>query len=1024
MNRFRLFVTMVLALVALPALASAQQTGTVAGTVVNVATQQPISGVQVFIVGTQLGTLTNQDGRFIITNVPAGTYELRTMTLGFTRGSWEQVTVAPGATVTVNFELRQAAIELDGIVVSPITGREERRRELGTNTASIQTADVNPATVSTLSDLLMARAPGVTLQQTAGTIGTSERIRIRGANSLSLSNEPLIFVDGVQASRSFGGFGVGGASRSRLNDLAPGDIESIEVLKGPAATAMYGTAAASGVMLITTKRGVPGVPRWTAFVETQQLKDITDYPANYVGVQYNTPGQPAFTPAGFLNTAAVRNCTTYQAAAGTCRIDETLSFNTLKDPRTTPFQTGSRQRTGLSVSGGVEGVSYYLSGEYEDGQGVIRHNQQDKASFRANLRADVRDDITVNVSSGYTRHRLALNNNDNSIFSPLINGLLGRPTFVEYAEPPRPMQNRNYGWGYSVDHLSLYPVHQDVDRLTLGVNATYRPLAWLSANANVGLDLVDRHDYSDIEGNQFNIGGGWNLGFRQSQRSNTYLWTANLSGTAAFDLTSSITSNTTFGANLGRQLFEATYCYGADLIPGTRSCGASTQLFSVDESFSEIVTIGGYVQQTFSYDERLFVTASLRGDDDSNFGEDFDIAYFPGASVSWVMSEESWFPETDLLGSTRLRAAYGTSGLRPGFRQAVTLFAPAPAVVEGTAVASVILSTAGNPTLKPERTTEYEFGVDAGLFRDRVGLEFTYFDKTSKDAIIARRLWPSLGLTTTVLENLGSVNNRGTELAANIRVLDRQDVRANLRLSHTTLKNEIVELGEGVEPIIFNRGAQRHDQGYSAGAFFQRPIEWDEPTDGILRLDQVRIARDADGNPLEPQLIGPALPTWTFTVGGDLSFMNNLVTLGTLFEARGGHYQLNYTEFFRCNIGIGRGDSGCRAVWDPTSPVADQARVIAGRFLGSTYGFAEKADFIKWREVSLSLAVPPALRERAPLLGGLSLTLAGRNLATWTDYSGLDPEINEGGGGSNFGQGEFNTQPPLRQFTARVTIAF
>jgi hypothetical protein len=148
------------------------------------------------------------------------------------------------------------------------------------------------------------------------------------------------------------------------------------------------------------------------------------------------------------------------------------------------------------------------------------------------------------------------------------------------------------------------------------------------------------------------------------------------------------------------------------------------------------------------------------------------------------------------------------------------------------------------------------------------------------------------------------------------------------------------------------------------------------------------------------------------------------VTVTTLFEARGGNYQLNDTERFRCSTGISWGDTGCRAAWDPTAPVEDQARVLAATFLGTTYGFVEPADFIKWRELAVSLGVPPTLRQRFPALGGVTVTLAGRNLATWTDYTGLDPEIVEGGGAVNFSQGEFNTQPPLRQFTARVNVAF
>lgn len=1008
--------------------AAAQQTGTIQGTVVEAATQRPLPGAQVSITGTQIGTITNQQGRFQLVNVPAGTHEVRVTLIGYARGS-ETANVSAGESVTLNLTVRETAVELEGIVVNPITGREERRRELGTNTASIQSADINPAAVTTFSDVLQGRAPGVNLQLGSGTVGTGERIRIRGANSLSLSNEPLLYIDGVRASRSQGGFGVGGQNPSRLNDINPADIENVEILKGPAATALYGTAGAAGVILITTKRGVSGAPRWNAFVERAQLADVTQYPANFVAVQRNVAGAPAFTPDGFLNTdeGAVRNCLNVAAAAGFCTQDEVLSFNTLLDPRTRPFTTGHRQRQGVNVSGGAQGVNYFISGELENTQGVIDFNTNDKGTFRANLRAGLTENFTVNVTTGYTRNHLALNNNDNSVFSPLINGLLGRPTFVQYDSLPGPTDNRNYGWGYTVDHLRAFPTRQEVDRITLGLNAEYRPLNWLAGNINVGLDLVDRHDNNDVAQGDLPIGGTFSLGFRQSSRSNTHLWSGAASGTALFDLTGNIRSTTTLGSSFERSSFQSTYCFGADLIPGTRSCGAANQQFSVNENFNEVVTVGAYVQQGFAFDDRVFLNLSLRGDDDSAFGEDFGLAYFPGASLSWVASEEGWFPQTGALSEVRLRAAAGTSGTRPGFRQAVTLFGPVAVSVGGQPQAGVILNTAGNPTLRPERTTEFEGGFDVGLFQDRLGLEFTYFNKTSRDAIIARRLPPSLGLTATVLENLGSVQNVGTELALSLRAFETPTMRGNLRVSHSTLRNEIRELGEGVEPIIFNRGAQRHDEGFPAGAFFQRRYEFDRPEQGnVLRIADVRLARDADGALLDAEYIGPSLPTWTTSFGGDLSFLNNLVTVSTLFEGRGGNYQINYTEFFRCNIGAGRGDSGCRAAWDPTASQEEQARFIAARFLAptTTHGYIERADFVKWRELAVSLGVPPMLRERAPLLNGVTLTLAGRNLATWTGYSGLDPEVQETGGTAGFTQGEFNTQPPLRHFTARFNVAF
>ena len=1009
---------------AVPTAAMAQQTGTVTGTVIAQETDQPLAGVQVFVQGTNIGTLSGQDGTYTLRNVPAGTQEVRATILGYSRGT-QQVNIAAGETVTANFTLRTSAVELEGITVNPVTGRQERRREIGTNTASIQVGEINQATVTNFSDVLSGRAAGVNLQQSSGTVGTSERIRIRGANSLSLSNEPLIYIDGVRASRSYGGFGVGGQDPSRLNDIAPADIENIEIVKGPAAAALYGTEGANGVILITTKRGRTGEARWNAYVETASMSDETNYPANYLAFQRVGEGSP-FTPTGFRNPDVAAPCRNDQAAAGLCTQDELLSFNTLMDPRTRPFQTGHRTRYGLNVSGGAENIRYYVSGELTDQQGIVMHNTQDQGNFRANLQADLRDDLSINVTSGYVRSGLRLNNNDNSVFSPLINGLLGTPVFVDYGDdPPGATQDRNYGWGYRVEHLAEFPTHQDIDRYTAGLSGQYTPLEWLSGNFNFGLDLTDRHDYNHVDPMVLPIGGGYNLGFRQSQRSNTYQWTGGVSGTASLNLTDLIASTTTVGTQYERSLFESTYCYGADIPTGTRSCAAAAQLFSVSEGFSELITIGGYIRQQLAFDDRLFLTASLRGDDDSAFGEDFGLAWYPGISASWVMSEENWFPrQQGFLSELRLRAAAGTSGLRPGFRQALTLLQPVAVTVDGADVVGLTLDRTGNPDLSPERTSEFELGFDAGILDDRVALEFTYFNKNSRDALISRRLPPSLGLTATVFENLGQVRNSGTEASARILAFTTDIARLNLNLNHTTLRNEIVEMGEGVEDIIFNRGAQRHTEGQPAGAFYQERITWEDSNgDGRLAIADVDFARDEDGNRLGPQFIGPSLPTWSFSFGGDLGLWDWL-TVSTLFDARGGNYQLDYTSLFRCLQGASRLDRGCPAVWDQNAPLEDQAAFIGNAFMGTNAGYIRPADFVKWRELAVAFGMPPMLTERAPFLQGATLTLAGRNLGTWTDYPGLDPEINETGGSANFTQGEFNTQPPLRHLTARLNFTF
>ena len=286
----------------------AQEVGNVTGQVVDGTTGRPLVGAQVVVVGTNIGALTNENGRYLITRVPVGERQIRAIMIGFGQ-SVADVTVAAGGTAAANFQLSTVAIELEALVVSAATGREQRARELGSKVATIDMGQISPAKVASVSDILSGRSEGVILQDVNGTAGTSQRIRIRGANSISLSNEPLVYVDGALISSGFTGGGVGGQEVSRLNDLNPNDIESIEVIKGPAASALYGTAAANGVLLITTKRGRPGATQWTFFADSAQSEDVTDYPMNYLSYQINDGTQPLFRDSdGRFNTAGYAYC--------------------------------------------------------------------------------------------------------------------------------------------------------------------------------------------------------------------------------------------------------------------------------------------------------------------------------------------------------------------------------------------------------------------------------------------------------------------------------------------------------------------------------------------------------------------------------------------------------------------------------------------------------------------------------------------------------------------------------------------
>lgn len=1023
------------ALALLPAGVHAQTTtATITGRVTERGTGRPIPDAIVLVVGTTINSRTAENGTFRIAAAPVGNVQLRATRIGFGAGS-QSVTTAAGTSATADFTLAVVATQLDAVVTSAVTGRQERQREIGTNVGQVNVAQIEKGPITKLSEVLTGRTAGVTVQGVSGTTGTSQRIRIRGANSLSLSNEPLVYVDGTLVTNSNGlAMSVGGQAVSRLNDIAPEDIQDIQVLKGPAATALYGTAASNGVLLITTRRGVAGKPRWAAYGETGTVNDDNHYPNNYYSYTAVTPNAPLLTSTRAFDSKARPSCFNYVRATLTtagqpgCTLDSVAVFNTLRNPLTTPYSQGNLSKIGGNVSGGSDLARYYLGVDDQNERGVIEYNSLNRLGLRANLNTNLAKTVDFALSSQYTRSRLGLGSGDNSIFSPLINGLVGSAFYypTDSTGIPNTLNYRQF----SPNQLANIVTNQDVDRFTLGGIGNYHPTSWLTGNFNLGLDYINRYDFQTLQPNRLNIAATYTAGRRTSQRTNNYLYTGTGNLTASYHLGEALHASSTIGTTYNRNLFQATFGFGVGIVAGTTNLGASTSQFAVDEPFSDVVSLGTYVRQELSYRDRIFLTGSLRRDRNSAFGTRFGNITYPGVNASWVVNEEPWFPKASFISSLRLRGAYGSAGQNPGFRQATTFFSPVAVALGGVEQVAVTLANTGLATLRPERTNETEFGGDLGLFNSKLSLQLTHFDRRTQDALVNAPLAPSFGLTTNVFRNLGGVSNKGTEAQLDLAVFDTKSTALNIRVTATQLTNRIVSLGKDasgnpISPIVFNRGAQEDTAGFSIGAFFQRPIFVnDADKNGILSRSEVTLGD-------KPVYLGDALPRWNRSISGDLKLFS-FFRVSTLFEARGGNKQLNQSEVFRCTSASGFADRACSALSNPQASIAEQAAYLATKFGGaspslpgtSVAGYIGNGGFVKWRELALTFEIP----EGSGLLRfanarGASVTFSGRNLHTWTKYTGLDPEIVEAAT-TGFNQSEFNTQPPARYYTLRFNLNF
>jgi TonB-dependent SusC/RagA subfamily outer membrane receptor len=967
------------------------QRGSVTGQVTDKSNQQAVTGASVLVVGTNLQGRTNREGRYTITNVPAGQYQVQVRLIGYATAT-NPVSVTAGEAATADFALTPAAVPLDVVIVSA-TGQEQLKRESGSNVGTIDASKVaQEAAPVNAADLLNSRVPGVEVMQSGGTTGTGSRIRIRGATSLSLRNEPIIVVDGVRVDNvpnADGGLGAaGGQAPSRLNDLNPEDWESVEIVKGPSAAALYGTDAANGVIQIRTKQGRPGPTKWTAFTEAGSLNDHTDWPANYfahddVGNVCFLPFiaiAPLLPPADRCNTARVQ-------------VD---SFNPLK--QNSPFRTGVRQHYGLSASGGNEITTFYVSGDFQREKGVFRSNDLKKTSLRANLRNQVSRLMDIAISTAYVSSDLALPQNDNNSFGILPSGLLGNADGTN-----------NGGYGFlTPQQAEKVEAGQRIERFTGGLNLNFRPWSFLTVRGTAGYDVTNQGDRFLTPPNEipFDLEG---TAFRYGAQVRAY--TANLASTASFRPSAVITSNTTVGLQFSKNVFEQVRASGRKIVTGTSGVGGVV-FPAVGDSVAPQVTLGGYVEEQVGIRDRLYFIGALRADKNSAFGTGFGNIIYPKLSGSWVISEEPFFPRMGWLSSLRLRAAWGKAGRAPGTLDAQRFSVPVAVAADGSDLPGVTFGGVGNAGLKPERTREFETGFDADFGQQRLHFEATYYNKDSRDALVAVPIAGSVGEAFTRLDNLGEVSNKGIELLLTAQVLSRPNVSWSVTVSAWGNRNRVLATDTSNTPIIFGLGGatQRHQRGYPAGGYWGNPYTFqDFNGDGLIDPFTDIIPGDTD------TFQGSSVPTRGASFSTEVTLLRHFRLYG-LLDGRWGNKLDNSTEQFRCLFAI------CHGLNLPSTSLADQAAASAAFFYGFETGFFEDAGFLKLRELSLTYTAPDAWAAR---IGArtLSFSLTGRNLATWTKYRGVDPELSQSGQ-FNFDVADFLSQPSVRYFIGRVNVTF
>ena len=1074
-------------------IAAFAQNGVIEGTVIDGDTDDSLPGVQVFIPDLNQGTVTDIEGSYTIPDVPVGTYEVQARFVGF-RTATREVTVNSGETATLDFTLTPSSIDLDEVVVTG-TGGPVEKRKLGNSIATIDAASLENAPIQSFSDLLQGREPGMIAMPSGGLTGEGTRIRIRGSASLSQSNEPLIYIDGVRANNG-GGFNRdsyvsagGGGSPSRLDDIPPEAIARVEVLKGASAATLFGTEASNGVIQVFTKRGTAGPPQFTFSSRLTAIRFPDAYP----------------NQAGFARTD--EQAENVREVLG----KDINRFQLVEEnfPNQLVGTGFAQEYSGLIRGGGdtdIGGVTYFVTGRYmgEDGpftgdpgimpQGAstLANDAIQRASGLMNIEVLPNDKTRLRVTAGYSDIDFETVQTNNNIYGTISLAQFSKPEFVT--------ENNETGTTAfaTVAESVQQTTTQQARHFNGSLNANYRPTDPLTLDAVFGVDFTNT---SSSEFRPFN----WNVdgvatdetqGAKRYATNSTLEITLDTKVKLQNELSDLFESDLTVGAQgfVTRSLLESGQ--GVALPgPGFEITSAAANQ-NIIETFTEVVNAGVFAQEQVGYNDFVFLTLGARYDANSAFGSEFSGVFYPKAALSFIPSDAPFWPgSVGPLSSIQIRAALGQAGLQPGAFDALTTYEALNSAL-GAGVAPLNL---GNPNLEPEISTELEVGTELGLFDDRAALEMTYWNRTVDQALVDRQFPPSGGFREAQIVNIGQLKGQGVEIATRALVLNKENISVDVFANASYLWEQITDLGDA-PPLKVGGSYPRYRnylvEGFAPGTHFgvqladpnnadtwvregwtdengnnlydssqeYMPLDFNE--DGLPDTrDQVRdflsdklpedlqgggpfyaanlpsdlatvlVAHnvDADGNILSPTgtatdfFLGKPMPDWQGSFGVDLGFLRNF-ELSTLFEYKTGNFYVNnLTDAFRqSNTVIGRNlpevarverdyiTGGVDSEGNPQNFTEVRMRALES-WLNENLALApfsglntiKKADYLRWRELSLTYNVPTQLVESFGARR-LSFTLSGRNLALFTKYDGVDPELNAVGRGGGDTQLEEN----------------
>lgn len=1027
--------------------------------------KEPVIGASVQVKGTSTGTVTDANGRYVL-NVPNDATTIVVKGVGL---KTQEISIA--GLSEINAKLMKDNVNLGEMVVTAF-GIERERKTLGYSQQKIGGDELRKSGEQNLIQGLAGKAAGVYVQGSGGTPGASSKVLLRGNATFSGNNQPLMVVDGVPIDNStdqsvagdypFNGNLQGVNASNRGVDINPDDIESINILKGPAAAALYGVRAGAGAIIITTKKGKKGTKSFgvdlSSSVEISQVNKLPNLQMVY-GQGRGALGGAAATGGGRLAFDTASG-TYYSIADGKYELGLTPQSWGSKTANPADnmgdfFKTAYSYNNNVSITNNTENSSVRFSVGRLNQNGVVPNTDFKRTSIRlssdSRLSKRVSMSGTVNyINSGGTRAQ------NGSNLSGVMLSLLRAPNSYRLNDPDAggylnaDGTQRNYFAAYDNPWWSVNenPFVDNVDRILGNISTTIDPVDWMSVTYRVGTDVyTDRRKFVFAVGSRqpSNAPGG-----EINENVISYQeYYSDLLVTFKKDITKDIKSSLLLGNNLNHRFSKDAYLRGRDLgVPNNYNLNNAANLYA-SEGNSTIRTAAMFFDLNLSYSNFLFLGVTGRNEWASTFGAAKNNFFYPSTSLSFVFSELVKIPK---MSFGKVRVAYAMAGINPDPYSTRTYFTRSTytdGFTDGLSFPYTGIngygfsSTLGNANLKPEKNTGKEIGLDVRFFNNRLGIDYTYFNQTSTDLLVFRPIAPSTGFTSSY-ENLGSMVNKGHELVITGTPVQMKDFTWDVTLNWTRIRNEVLELAPNVKEIDIEAGfasiGNYAIKGQPYGALYGS--RWARTADGQLIIGTNGLPTLENGG--ERGRVGNPYPDWfgglrnTFTYkqvsftflfdvrqGGDIwngtwSRLNQLGQTDESAEGRDKAYKIDGV------VRTGTDPNGNPIYTANTKYVSsfNYFRIYRGDAGGSAAENAvQDGSWVRLRDVGINYSFNLPARAQK-IIKGLSVGFVGRNVWLKTDYTGVDPETSLTGAGSNIGGWDYFNNPGTKSYTFSLKASF